>query len=732
VPTTPLVSVLLAVHDGEHTLRAAVDSILRQTVSALELVVVDDGSRDRTPDLLASIADPRLVVLRNEERRGLAVSLDAGLEAARGRYLARLDADDVALPRRLERQLARLRSASGVAIVGSAVCGLSADGVPGRVHRMPETRAAVRWHLLFGAPFFHPTVLLDRERVDRAELRYDPRFAESEDYDLWSRLLVGASGENLPEPLVLYREHPGQASRRRRDLQRSFQREVALREIARVAPALPAKEAELAWRLGAGEELPPARLEAAGDALLALVEAFAAQGREERAAAHTAAARALLRAGLVRRALALDPGLPLRAGARRGTRLARERLVRREAAGWLRRLTRAEGTPARPLRVAAVFPEPTPYRAPLLDRLAALPELELTVVYAARTVADRAWAVSPRHRAVFLRGIALPGARALLRHDYPLTPGIASALRAARPEVVVVSGWSTFAAQAAIAWCRLRQIPYLLVVESHDEGPRAGWRRVVKGSVVPRVVRGAAGVLVTGTLARRSMVARGAAPERVRVFANTIDVPAFRDRAERLAPRRDELRRALGLGPEEIAVLCVARLVPEKDLHTLLRAVAAAGDERLALVLVGEGPERVRLEELGRELGVRLSLAGNLPWERIVEAYVAADVFALLSTWEPWGVVVNEAAACGLPLVLSDQVGAAADLLRDGENGFLVPTGDVAAAAEALGRLAADPGLRRAFGERSRELVAGWGYEPSVEAFVTAVREAAGALASVS
>ncbi|HWQ23684.1 MAG TPA: glycosyltransferase, partial [Gaiellaceae bacterium] len=293
MPTTPLVSVLLAVHDGEHTLRAAVDSILRQTVSALELVVVDDGSRDRTPDLLASIADPRLVVLRNEERRGLAVSLNAGLEAARSRYLARLDADDVALPRRLERQLARLRSASGVAIVGSAVCGLSADGAPGRVHRMPETRAAVRWHLLFGAPFFHPTVLLDRERVDRAELRYEPRFAESEDYDLWSRLLVGASGENLPEPLVLYREHPGQASRRRRDLQRSFQREVALREIARVAPALLAEEAELAWRLGAGEELPPDRLEAAGDALLALVEAFAAQGREERTAAHAAAARAL-------------------------------------------------------------------------------------------------------------------------------------------------------------------------------------------------------------------------------------------------------------------------------------------------------------------------------------------------------------------------------------------------------------------------------------------------------
>jgi glycosyltransferase involved in cell wall biosynthesis len=87
-------------------------------------------------------------------------------------------------------------------------------------------------------------------------------------------------------------------------------------------------------------------------------------------------------------------------------------------------------------------------------------------------------------------------------------------------------------------------------------------------------------------------------------------------------------------------------------------------------------------------------------------------------------VVVNEAAACGLPLVLSDRVGAAHDLLRDGENGTLVAAGNVAAAAAALRELAADPELRRAQGERSRELARDWGYEPSVEGFLEAVREA--------
>ena len=149
------------------------------------------------------------------------------------------------------------------------------------------------------------------------------------------------------------------------------------------------------------------------------------------------------------------------------------------------------------------------------------------MVYAAGTVAGRTWRVEPKHHAVFLRGLRVPGAERILHHDYPVTPGVVPALADIRPSVVVVSGWSTFAAQAAIAWCGLKDVPYVLVVESHDEGPRPGWRRRVKGTVVPPVVQRASGILVTGTLARDSMLARGAAPERVHLFANTIDVDAF-------------------------------------------------------------------------------------------------------------------------------------------------------------------------------------------------------------
>jgi glycosyltransferase involved in cell wall biosynthesis len=711
----PLVSVLLAVHDDSRFLGEAVQSVLRQTVDDLELIVVDDASTDATPALLSAVQDSRLVVLTNDEQAGLASSLNRGLAQAGGRYVARLDADDVALPERLERQLERLGRRDQPAVVGSAVLDVNAAGRPGTLHRNPSGATGIRWLALFGSPFFHPTVLVDRERVDRAQLRYDPSYLESEDYELWARLLSAAIGANLSEPLVLKRVHPGQASLRRGALQASFQRQVALREIDRIAPGLAADEAELAWGLGSGREIIPA----AADAYLGLLEAFERHHGVD-AEVRGAAARTLLAAGRPRKALGLGLSQPARLALRGAERRLRAHQARGRATSWLGTLD----TPRDAIRVAVVSPEPTPYRSPLFDRVASRPEVDLTVIYAAETVADRTWSVEPEHRAEFLRGRRLPGLHGLLRHDYPVTPGIGRALARARPDAVVISGWSTFASQAAIAWSRAHGVPYVLLVESHDLGPRAWWRRAVKGLVVPRIVRKAANVLVVGTAARESVVDRGARPGAVRIFANTVDVEAWGDRARRLQKKRDELRADAGLAPEHVVVLSVARLVPEKGLSTLIRAAAATGEQRIRVVVAGSGPDSQRLTELAESLGVTLTLLGDLHEEALAEAYVRADIFALLSMYETWGVVVNEAASSGLPLLLSDRVGAARDLVRAGTNGFVVPAEDVSAAAAALERLAADAELRRAAGEHSREVAGNWGYDSSVESFVTAVRAA--------
>jgi glycosyltransferase involved in cell wall biosynthesis len=724
---TPLVSVLVATHNAETTLQQAVRSVLRQTVSELEVLVVDDGSSDGTPALLAAVDDPRLTVITNDANLGLARSLNVGLAHARGRYVARLDADDVAMRDRLELQLAALRERPGLAVLGTAVMEIDGDGAPGVLHVPPTGDAGVRWHALFSSPFFHPTVIVDRHALERHELRYDEQLAESEDYDLWARLLELEPGDNLAEPLVLRRVHPGQASKRRPELQRSIQRAVALRTIARAAPELGETDAALAWQLGALGVVGQEGADRAVHAFLELVAAFATRhpaGRRiiARSAARRLAVIARQEPAVWRQVLRLDPLFPVSVLRERRARSRVAAAARPAARRWQAGLVRADVTA--PVRVVVVSPEPTPYRAPLFDRVAERAELELTVVYQAHTVAGRAWAVELRHRAVFLRGVRIPGVRRLLRHDYPVTPGVVRALRGASPDVVVVSGWSTFASQAAVAWCRRHGVPYLLLVSSHDDEPRAGWRRRPREALVGRIIDGASGALVLGTLSRRGLEVRGLDPARIGVFANTIDVASWTARAAGLSVRRVEIRAELDVAPHEVVVLSVARLSPEKELDDLVRAVAEAGTE-LALVVAGSGPERVALEGLARELGVRLLLVGDVGAERLAELYVAADVFALLSSREPWGVVVNEAAASGLPLLLSDRVGAAPDLLRDGENGDLVAVGDVAAASVALRRLVADPAWRNRAGATSRLVMNDWGYDPSVDAFVERVRDAA-------
>ena len=177
----------------------------------------------------------------------------------------------------------------------------------------PPGARAVRWAALFSSPFFHSTVAVDRSVVEQHGLRYDTSFEESEDYDLWTRLLEVADGDNVRRALVLYRKHDAQASARRAELQLECRRRVALRQIEALAPTLAGGRAELAWRAGGALTLEDGTRAEAADALRELVAAF--EARHGGSEARRAAAWALIRradardesAVLLRAAIALDP-----------------------------------------------------------------------------------------------------------------------------------------------------------------------------------------------------------------------------------------------------------------------------------------------------------------------------------------------------------------------------------------------------------------------------------------
>jgi glycosyl transferase family 2 len=215
--SSPLVSVLMAVHNGADYVDAAVESILRQRFTDFEFLIVDDGSTDDTPQRLARFTDPRIRRVRNEANLGLARSLNRGLALARGALIARQDADDVSHVSRLGEQVAFLEREPGVAVLGTQVRYIDARGRPVSVAPWPKSTSAlaIRWQLLFDGPFVHASVMFRRAIVWTALGGYDESFATSQDFELWSR--VGAGGHamrNLPATLVDFRIHPASASAR--------------------------------------------------------------------------------------------------------------------------------------------------------------------------------------------------------------------------------------------------------------------------------------------------------------------------------------------------------------------------------------------------------------------------------------------------------------------------------------------------------------------------------------
>ena len=202
--TVPRVTVLMAVHNGARHLREAVDSILAQTFLDFEFLIVDDGSTDESAAILASYADPRIVMLRNATNVGLTKSLNIGLNAARGELVARQDADDRSYPERLARQVAFLDVHPEIAVVGAQARIIDADGhqLPAG-ERKPLDAESIRFALLFSNPIVHTAATFRRKLVDA----YDERFVTSQDVELWSRLAENHPLANLPERLVDLRVH---------------------------------------------------------------------------------------------------------------------------------------------------------------------------------------------------------------------------------------------------------------------------------------------------------------------------------------------------------------------------------------------------------------------------------------------------------------------------------------------------------------------------------------------
>lgn len=370
----------------------------------------------------------------------------------------------------------------------------------------------------------------------------------------------------------------------------------------------------------------------------------------------------------------------------------------------------------RPLRVVALPPAPAAYREPLFSALAARPDIELRVIYQSRAPAS--WEGAPgffptehAYPAVHLRARqrARPG-----RSPIVVPAGVERELRAADPDCVIAVEYGV-ASLRALAWARLHRRAFVIFSDCTPEIDRL----LSPGQLTLHrlLARHADQMIAVSGAGRRRLESFGVAPGRITLAPQQGDLGPIR------AATAGRRRGATGT---PVVLVSAGRLVPDKNFGALIEAAARVdpAGARLRLRIAGTGFESDRLRALAAARGVAVEFLGAVPPAGMGALYAEADAFALVSTFEPFGVVVREAVAAGLPIICSRRAGAAGDVAVEGRNALLVDPEDVAGIAAALERIIRDPALRAALAAGSRQLDAA-GEGADVAAFTAAARAAA-------
>jgi len=336
----------------------------------------------------------------------------------------------------------------------------------------------------------------------------------------------------------------------------------------------------------------------------------------------------------------------------------------------------------------------SPYRIPLFNALAQHAEIDLHVIFLAETDPDlRQWHI-PKEKIKFSYQVLPSWRRRVGRYNALLNWGVDRALAKAGPDVILCGGYNYVASWQSLLWARAHHTPFFLWSESNVQDQRRGHALVE--FLKTRFLRKCSGFVVPGRSALEYLRAHKVDENAVFVAPNAVDNEFFADAAA--LARQDSARRRRELALPGRYFLFVGRLVREKGVFELLSAYAKLDESvrrRVGLVFVGDGAVRAQLELQAASVdpGV-VRFAGFAQREQLAIYYALAEMVTLPTYTDTWGLVVNEAMACGLPVIVSQIAGCAADLVKENWNGLLVAPRDVAALTAAMRSLACQPDLR--------------------------------------
>ena len=353
-------------------------------------------------------------------------------------------------------------------------------------------------------------------------------------------------------------------------------------------------------------------------------------------------------------------------------------------------------------RVLVITELIAPYRIPVFNALAQERDVDLHVIFLSRTdFSTRQWRVY-EEEIRFSYEVLPCWRRRLGKYNLLFNRGLSRALNEVMPEVVVCGGYNYLASWQALHWAKRHGVPFLLWSESTSNDRRR--RRVAIEILKKKFVENCNGFVVPGTAAHDYLITLGIADDRIFVAPNAVDLALFKAAEAGVEAMQAETRARLVLPPRYF--LFVGRLVQAKGVLDLLNAyeqLPAKLREEVGLVFAGDGPMRSELEARARNIypGV-VHFAGFVHRDDLPAYYTLAECLVLPTHSDTWGLVVNEAMACGLPIICSRVAGCAADLVRD--NGWLIPPENLDELAAAMEQAATNESLRGEMSAKSREI----------------------------
>jgi glycosyltransferase involved in cell wall biosynthesis len=365
-----------------------------------------------------------------------------------------------------------------------------------------------------------------------------------------------------------------------------------------------------------------------------------------------------------------------------------------------------------------------PYRVPVFNELAQYPEIELKVFFCSETEHKRDWAIAYdqiqfKYKVMrkFVRRFQHPHGSGELY----LNPSVLIDLYRFNPDVIITGGYHQPTYWLVIVYARLFRKKLVLWSESSDHDTRSNNR--LKEAYKRVLVHSYNRFTVPGNSQQRYLKQLGVNESEITFTPNAIDTSFFLHSALKAKANKAFLKHELGIFTD--IVLFVGRLTVLKGIGDLIKAMAhIAKEKRPTLLLVGDGPDRKHFEALAQDLDIATLFVGSKRQEELPTYYGIADIFAFPTHADVWGLVLNEAIACGLPVVASSVAGATEDLVKDGWNGFVHAPGNYQEIGRAIEKLAENPELRCKMGENSLEKSASYSPTQCAEGLATAALEA--------